>query len=92
MIEVENLKKQFGSVQAVNGVTFTTTGSGYTATAEGTIVAQRPFDIQEMPPTQPYIYQFPLGQEPKCIVGNSVRIMVKAAATVNAICWIEFEI
>ena len=89
IIKLDGADQAAGSV---NGITFTATGSGYTSTSEGAITIQRPFDIQEVAPTNQYIYQFPLGQEPKCVIGNSMRIMVKAAGTVNAICWVEIEI
>jgi hypothetical protein len=77
---------------SVAGLTLGTAATGYTASAEGTITATKILDGQLLPPTSPYIYQFPLGQEPKLLIGNAYRIRVKAAAAVNAICWIEVEI
>lgn len=87
--------KQDGSDQAaasVAGLTLGTSATGYTSSSEGTITTTRIFDCQHVAPTNQYIYQFPLGQEPKLIIGNATRIRVKAAAAVNAICWIEVEI
>jgi len=73
---------------------FTAAGdeSGYTATAEGTITATRPFDTQLIAPTNQYVKQFPLGREPVFRNDEYVRIRVKAGATVNAICYIIFEV
>lgn len=77
---------------SVAGLTLGTAATGYTASAEGTITASKIFDAQFVAPTNQYIYQFPLGQEPKLIIGNAYRIRVKAGAAVNAIAWIEVEI
>lgn len=77
---------------SVAGLTLGTAATGYTASAEGTVVATKVYDAQLVAPTNQYIYQFPLGQEPKLIIGNAYRIRVKAGAAVNAICWIEVEI
>lgn len=77
---------------SVAGLTLATSGTGYTASAEGTITATKIFDAQLVAPTNQYIYQFPLGQEPKLIIGNAYRVRVKAGTAVNAICWIEVEI
>ena len=69
-----------------------TAATGYTATAEGTITTTRMFDAQLVAPTNQYIYQFPLGQEPVLVIGNACRIRVTAGAAVNAYCFIEVEI
>ena len=69
-----------------------TTATGYTATAEGTITAVRQFDVQLLPPTAPYVLQFPLGREPCLNVSTAMRIRVKFATAVNAICWVTIEI
>lgn len=66
--------------------------TGFTATAEGTITTTRLFDAQLIAPTNQYIYQFPLGQEPVLVIGNSCRIRVHAPAAVNAIAWLEITI
>lgn len=87
--------KQNGADQAVAsvaGLTLGTSATGYTCTSEGSITTTRMFDCQLVAPTNQYIYQFPLGQEPVLVIGNATRIRVKAGAAVNAICWIEVEI
>lgn len=82
----------------VNGVDITaslcvggTALTGYTASAEGTIAATRVFDVQQIAPTTGYFKQFPLGREPWVPVSKFLRVRVKAAAAVNAICYICWE-
>lgn len=81
-----------GAVASIAGLTLGTSATGYTCTSEGSITTTKVFDAQFVQPTGPYIYQYPLGQEPKLIIGNAVRIRVKAAAAVNAICFIDLDI
>lgn len=80
------------AVASIAGLTMGTSATGYTASAEGTITTTRVFDAQLVAPTNQYIYQFPLGQEPVLVIGNACRIRVTAGAAVNAIAWIEIEI
>ncbi len=70
----------------------TTTASGYTSTAEGTITATRVLDGQILQPTGPYVHQFPLGHYPKVVPGNCLRVRVTFAAAINALCFIVFEV
>ena len=81
-----------GAVASVAGLTLGTSATGYTCTSEGSITAVKLFDSQFVQPTGQYVYQFPLGQEPRIIIGNCARIRVKAAAAVNAICWMKVEL
>lgn len=69
-----------------------TTSSGYTASAEGTTTASRVFDAQLVAPTNQFIYQFPLGDEPVVEVSKFLRIRAKFAAGVNALCWVDIEL
>lgn len=87
--KVESVEQAAASVA---GLTLGTSATGYTASAEGSITATRMFDVQLVAPTNQYVKQFPLGREPKCIIGNSVRIRVKAAAAVNAYCYMIVDI
>ena len=80
------------AVVSVAGLTMGTSATGYTASSEGSITVTRLFDVQLVAPTNQYIYQFPLGQEPVMVIGNSTRIRVHAGAAVNAVCWIEVTI
>lgn len=77
---------------SVAGLTLGTAATGYSASAEGSIIATKVFDAQLIAPTNQYIYQFPLGQEPKLLIGYAYRVRVKAGTAVNAITWIEVEI
>ena len=45
-----------------SNIILTTTGTGYTSTAEGTITTTRTFDAQLIAPTNQYVKQFPLGR------------------------------
>jgi hypothetical protein len=90
--DVMKLDGAEGAVASVAGLTLGTSATGYTSSAEGTITAIKLYDVQLVQPTGQYVKQFPLGREPKCIIGNSVRIRVKAAAAVNAIAYMVLEI
>lgn len=80
------------AVVSVAGLTLGTSATGYTCTSEGSITTVREFDVQLVAPTNQYVYQFPLGQEPVLVIGNACRIRVTAGAAVNAYAWIEVEI
>ncbi len=74
-----------------SNMTLGVAGTGYTASAEGTVAATRMLDCQLVAPTNQYIKQFPLGREPEVPVSTILRVRVKAAAAVNAICYIIWE-
>ena len=76
------------AVASVAGLTLGTSATGYTCTSEGSITAVRNFDLQLIAPTNQYVKQFPLGERPKCIIGNAVRIRLTAGTAVNAWCYI----
>lgn len=80
------------AVASIAGLTLGTTATGYTCTSEGSITAVRMFDAQLVAPTNQYVKQFPLGREPKVIIGNAVRIRVTAAAAVLAYAYIVIEL
>lgn len=69
-----------------------TAATGYTSSAEGTITATRIFDSQFVQPTGQYAWEFSLGNEPLISAVSSLRIRVKAAAAVNALCWMLLEV
>lgn len=79
------------AVASVVGLTLGTSATGYTCTSEGSITAVRMFDAQLVSPTNQYVKQFPLGREPKCIIGNAVRIRVTAGTTVGAYAYLVLE-
>ena len=68
-----------------------TSASGYTSTVEGSVTAARMFDLQLLPPTGPYLKQFPLGREPEVDTNKFVRIRVTYAAAINALCYLLVE-
>jgi len=70
-----------------------TAATGYTSTAEGTTTSVRNLDHPIfIPPTGPFVKQFPLGQEPVIQVSKFGRIRVTAGAAVNAYCYAKVEV
>jgi hypothetical protein len=69
-----------------------TSATGYTATAEGSITAVRNFDLQLLPPTAPYVKQFPLGREPVLQAGKFGRIRVTFGTAINAYAYMVLAI
>ena len=69
-----------------------TSATGYTSSSEGTITATRVFDSQFVQPTGQYVWEFSLGNEPIVSAVSALRIRCKAAAAVNAICWVLIEV
>lgn len=70
----------------------TTAQTGYTASAEGTITATRQLDTQLLPPTAPYIKQFPLERGPEVLISEFLRVRVTFGTAINALCyvvWVE---
>jgi hypothetical protein len=68
-----------------------TTGTGYTASGEGTVGTVRQGDVQQVAPTNQLIYQFPLGVAWIIQPGEFARIRVKFGAAINAICYVLAE-
>lgn len=65
-----------------------TSASGYTCTSEGSITAIRTFDAELLPPTSPYVKQFPLGREPVINISSAGRIRNTFAAAINAYAYV----
>lgn len=72
-------------------VTFGTSATGYTASAEGTITATRPLDVQLIDGTAGYSYTWSLGNYPRIPVSKFLRVRVSTSSAVNAICWITWQ-
>lgn len=89
--DVTKLGSVEDAVASVAGLTLGTSATGYTCTSEGSITVVRMMDVQLVAPTNQYVKQFPLGREPKAIIGNAVRIRVTAGAAVNAYAYIVIE-
>lgn len=69
-----------------------TTSTGYTASGEGTVGAVRMFDAQQIAPTNQWVIQKPLGCEWRINPGEFMRVRVKFAAAINALCYVEIEV
>jgi len=70
-----------------------TTHSGYTSSStEGTITATRIFDTQLLPPTAPYVKQFPLNREPDMTVQKFIRIRNTFGTAINAYYYVIFVV
>lgn len=82
-----------GGDPTTNLIPVGTTSTGYTSTSEGTITAVRNLDGPILlPPTGPYVKQFPLGTEPIIQISKFARIRVLAPAAVNAYCYMIVEV
>lgn len=66
--------------------------TGFTASAEGTTTVARLLDWQLLPPTGPYVKQFPLGERPFVQTAKFLRVRVTFAAAINAACYVVVEI
>lgn len=70
-----------------------TTKSGYTASAEGTITAIRNLDgPQFVPPTGGWSKQFPLDDEPVIQPAKFARIRVTSGADYGCYCWMKVKV
>lgn len=81
-----------GGDPTTNLIQVGTSATGYTASAEGTTTVARMFDLQFLPPTGPYVKQFPLGREPILQTGKFGRIRVTFGAAINAYCYMIVSI
>ena len=81
-----------GGDPTTNLIQVGTTATGYTASAEGTITATRLFDAQLIAPTNQYVLQFPLGDEPFIDIQSALRIRVTAGAAVNCYCYVKIRV
>lgn len=82
---------QPGGVVPVSTVSLSTSATGYTASAEGTITESRHYDLQYIAPTNQYVMLWPLGDEPMVDAGDLLRVRVTAGTAVNAYCWIRWD-
>jgi hypothetical protein len=71
-----------------NYISVGTSATGYTCSSEGSIVAVRNLDGPELlPPTGPFVEQFPLGEEPFMQAAKAFRIRCTFATGINAYAW-----
>lgn len=92
-VEADITKLDNTAAVAATYMTLSTTGTGYTATAEGSITASRNLDapFHGSVLSQPYQKQLPLGCYPVIPIGDSARIRVTAAAAVNMHCYMKLS-
>lgn len=90
--DISKMESVEQAVASVAGLTLGTSHTGYTCTSEGSITVVRMFDAQLVAPSSQYVKQFPLGREPKCIIGNAVRIRVTAGTAVNAYAYMILDL
>jgi hypothetical protein len=70
------------------------TGTGYTASAEGTVTATRLFDVDQIPTASGlvpinYDYQFVPDERPVCAAGKFLRVRVTTPTSgTNMLCWV----
>lgn len=78
-------------------VTLSTGGTGYTASAEGSIAAVRTFDGQNVmgvsngAQDNDYNYQFMPDERPIVAVSKFLRVRVTFSAAVNMLCWVVWD-
>lgn len=91
---VNQLDPNAGAVTDDFPLAFTASGdeSGFTGTAEGTITATRILDCEYVAPTNQYIHRWELGNEPRWIASNFLRVRVHAPNDVTCVCWVEFRV
>ena len=92
-VEADITKIDDLSAVAATYMTLSTTGTGYTASAEGTVTATRNLDapFHGSVLSQPYQKQIPLGQFPVLPIGDAARIRVTAPAAVNMHCYMKLS-
>jgi len=77
--------------QPASLMTLGVSATGYTASVEGSITATRSFDVQEIAPTNQYIYQWLDGKGPWVSISKFLRVRVKFGAAINAICYVVWD-
>lgn len=66
-----------------------TSASGYGASAEGSITATRVLGSDLVAPTNQFVYQFPLGDEPFVQVAKFLRLRCYFPGVVNVVGWVD---
>lgn len=89
-VEADCHKVDNSGLLAATYLAFSTTGTGYTASGEGTVAATTIYDAALITPTNWYRREF-VQRRPQLVDGVSYRIRVKAASAVNAIAFMTLE-
>ena len=76
-------------------MTLSTTGTGYTASSEGTTAASRVFDVEQIASSSPgnlaYSYQFMPDERPTVAVSKFLRVRATFGTAVQLRCWVRFD-
>lgn len=72
--------------------TLSTTGTGYTSSAEGTTVATRTFDFCNLINTNQYKWEWSQDREPEVLSLRLLRIRVLTTVAINMYCWFILNI
>lgn len=88
-----DIVKYDDAAAAATGATLSTTGSGYTSTADGTAWASGSVRLLDQGPgwSQSWCKQFPLDREPGCIASNVLRIRAWSATSIGIRTYIIWE-
>ena len=73
-------------------VSTSTSGFNTSGGVEGSITTTILYDGQLIAPTNQYVKQFPLGQQPVLNAGDYLRIRTTFGTTINCICYVTLEI
>lgn len=79
---------QNSNALAQQALTLGTANSGFTSSAEGSTTTTREFDVQLLPPTAPYLKQFPLERGPELIASKFLRTRVTFGTAINSLSYI----
>lgn len=89
-VEADAMKVDNSGLLAASYLSFGTTGTGYTASGEGTVAATTIYDAAFITPTNYYRREFNV-RRPQLVDGVSYRIRVKAGTGVLALCYMTLE-
>jgi hypothetical protein len=78
----------FGSIDSASYLTLSTSGSGFTGSAEGSVTVVRNLDAPQISSLKMFKKTWALGEEPLLQPGKFPRIRVTAATAVNMLCYL----
>ena len=82
---VDVMKLSQAANSLATSITLGTANSGFTSSAEGSTTATVEHDLQLLPPTAPYIKQFPLERGPEVLISSFERIRVTFGTAINVL-------
>lgn len=89
---VTGLANTAGSSGVPFNLSTTTSGFATAAVTENTVAGYRGADLVMLPPTGPYVLQYPLGREFELTPQMYLRVRVTFGTTVNMYCWLLIEV